>query len=529
MDPAFTGDLMYTATFTAKEGVFAYGNGSPSDRQADDNDLGGVQLILFASCPWYEMHLYTNVFTASEPITISANDVNFSGMPTCAEAGFQQRDVGIWEIRNETNSILYFPTMSAAPFDTTTATEAYYYASTNPQYALGVAETLLNSGPPAVYGVSPGQRGYVALCSLQNSVTDAMRVFYNDPTSTLSGALDFDGSGNFIPSAQQPNNMVQAAARLIMINEPAVIKVVTRTTLSASPNPSALSEPVTFTATVLPQSGTTQPSAEVVFMSGPHLLGTVALSSSSLCPNAVCASLTTNKLPLGSNSVTAQYLGDVQFASSTSAPFTQVVDRPQISTSTSLTSSQNPAALNAPVTFRAAVMPQSNEEALSGDVTFNDGAIQLGAGNLNAGVATLTTSALTRGVHQITSSYQGNTEFAASQSNPIEQTIQSLVVPRVVLTVQPNTATAEQTVTFIATVSSPGGPVPTGNITISDSTDGDNRYGNANLNNGIGVVKDSAISAGTYNLVATYGGDAGQYYSGAQSNTVSLTINPGRR
>jgi hypothetical protein len=264
-------------------------------------------------------------------------------------------------------------------------------------------------------------------------------------------------------------------------------------------------------------------------MSGPHLLGTVALSSSSLCPNAVCASLTTNKLPLGSNSVTAQYLGDVQFASSTSAPFTQVVDRPQISTSTSLTSSQNPAALNAPVTFRAAVMPQSNEEALSGDVTFNDGAIQLGAGNLNAGVATLTTSALTRGVHQITSSYQGNTEFAASQSNPIEQTIQSLVVPRVVLTVQPNTATAEQTVTFIATVSSPGGPVPTGNITISDSTDGDNRYGNANLNNGIGVVKDSAISAGTYNLVATYGGDAGQYYSGAQSNTVSLTINPGRR
>jgi Bacterial Ig-like domain (group 3) len=523
MDPSFTGDLMYTATFTAKEGAFAYGHGSFSNRQADDHKLGACDLIPFATCPWYVMHLYTDAFTVSKPITISANDVNFSGMPTCSEALFQQPDVGIWEVWNETNSILYFPTMSSAPFDTSTPTEAFYYASTNPQYALGVAETLLSSGPPAVYGVSPGQRGYVALCSTTSSATEAMRVFYNDPTNTLSGMLEFDGSGNFIPNAKQPRNTVNPAARMITINQPAVVQTVTSTTLSSSLNPSALTEPVSFTATVIPQSGTARPSGQVVFMVGAFHLGTVSLSSSSLCPSAVCATLTTNVLPLGTSSVTAEYEGGVEFAPSTSTPVSQIVNQQTIPTSTSLTSSQNPAALNTPVTFTAAVAPQSNKGALSGTVTFNDGASQLGISNLNAGVATLTTSALTATVHSITAQYEGNTGFAASQSNPIEQTIQSIVTPTVTLTAQPDSATAGQIITFTVTVSSNGGPVPTGSVTISDSANGDNRYGNANLNNGIGVVKNSAISAGTYNLVATYGGD-NKYYSGAQSNTVSLTI-----
>jgi len=525
MDPNFVGDLMYTATFTAKEGAFAFGHGSPSDRQADDFYLGLCPHI-FGSCPWYEMHLYTNAFTSTKPITISANDVNFSGMPTCAEAGFQQRDVGIWEIRNETDSILYFPTMSAAPFNAATPTQAFYYASTNPQYALGVAETLLSSGPPAVYGVSPGQRGYVALCSLVNSSADAMRVHYNNSTNTLSGALDFDGSGNFIPNTQQPQNTVNPAGRVITLNEPAAVKTATGTTLSTSPNPSAVTEPVTFTATVLPQSGTTQPSGEVIFMSGAFPLGTATLLVSSSCPNAVCASLMTNSLPPGSSSVTAEYEGSVQFAPSTSAPVTQMVNQQVISTSTLLMSLPNPAAVNAQVTFTATVTPQANSAALSGAVTFNDGATQLGVDNLAGGVAKLTTSALTRGPHTITASYQGNTTFAASQSNPIEQMIQSIVRPKVVLTVRPNTATVGSVVTFTVEVSSPGGPVPTGNFTISDSTNGDNRYGNANLSNGIGMVMSSAIPAGTHNLVATYGGDGGQYYSGAQSNTVSLQINP---
>lgn len=67
--------------------------------------------------------------------------------------------------------------------------------------------------------------------------------------------------------------------------------------------------------------------------------------------------------------------------------------------------------------------------------------------------------------------------------------------------------------------------MPTGSITISDSLDGNIRYGAANLDaHGVGVVQYSAFPAGHYNLLATYGGDDGVYYEGAQSNTVAVVI-----
>ena len=48
-----------------------------------------------------------------------------------------------------------------------------------------------------------------------------------------------------------------------------------------------------------------------------------------------------------------------------------------------------------------------------------------------------------------------------------------------------------------------------------------------NSNDGLATITNSGIAAGSYTLVATYGGDnQGKYYNGAQSNTVSLTIKP---
>lgn len=98
------------------------------------------------------------------------------------------------------------------------------------------------------------------------------------------------------------------------------------------------------------------------------------------------------------------------------------------------------------------------------------------------------------------------------------------MTPTVVLTVQPSTANAGDTVTFTATVSYPGGPVPTGSVTISDVTNGAKIYGVASLKNGVGIAKNSTIAPGSYNLVATYGGDGGIRYNGAQSNSVPLRI-----
>lgn len=163
-------------------------------------------------------------------------------------------------------------------------------------------------------------------------------------------------------------------------------------------------------------------------------------------------------------------------------------------------------------------------------MTFKDGTTVLGTGTLAAGVATFATPTLSAGSHPITAAYNGDTNFGGSTSPVLTQTVNGgKVTPNVVLTVSPNPATVGQTVTFTVKVEQTQGyPVPTGSVTISSSTNGNERYGNANLNaDGVGTVTYTGFEAHPYSLVATYGGDnQGLYYNGAQSNTVSLIVNP---
>lgn len=90
----------------------------------------------------------------------------------------------------------------------------------------------------------------------------------------------------------------------------------TTETLTSSQNPSAVGQSVTFTATVSSSAGV--PTGKVKFMRGSTALGTVALSGG-------VATLTTTKLPAGSDSITANYLGTGNYGTS-SASLTQVVE-----------------------------------------------------------------------------------------------------------------------------------------------------------------------------------------------------------
>src|SRR5207244_3278723 len=61
----------------------------------------------------------------------------------------------------------------------------------------------------------------------------------------------------------------------------------------------------------------------------------------------------------------------------------------------------------------------------TGTVNFLDGGANIGTGTLNAsGVATLTTTALAMGSHNITANYIGTASFAPSSSAPLMQTVQ---------------------------------------------------------------------------------------------------------
>lgn len=88
---------------------------------------------------------------------------------------------------------------------------------------------------------------------------------------------------------------------------------------------------------------------------------------------------------------------------------------------TSLRSSVANALVGSPVTLTAAVATTTSGQP-TGTVTFLDGAIVLGtAQTLSSGIASITTSSLSAGSHNLTVAYSGDTNFNASVSSALVQ------------------------------------------------------------------------------------------------------------
>jgi hypothetical protein len=192
---------------------------------------------------------------------------------------------------------------------------------------------------------------------------------------------------------------------------------------------------VTLTATVTPASGTAVPTGTVNFIFGGTSLGSATLNSAGV------ATFTTTSLPVGNDSITAQYSGDINFQASLSN--TVVVDVTLTGTTTTLISSNTNTDLGASVTFTALVASNSSQAVPTGSVAFLDGATPLGTGPLNASrEATFSTSSLTPGAHSITAVYAGTSSFASSTSAALTQTVSSTAQPVVpsVLSLTPSSA-----------------------------------------------------------------------------------------
>ncbi len=186
-----------------------------------------------------------------------------------------------------------------------------------------------------------------------------------------------------------------------------------------------------------------------------------------------------------------------------------------------LSSSQNPSALNASVTFTASVSGVSPTP--TGTVTFYDGGLPLGSSSIvGSGVATLSTTTLTLGNHNITATFAGDVNHAPSTSEVLVQQIKNGTL--VTLSVDNATVTfgSAVTLTVVATGST---TQPTGTVQFLD--------GVGNLVSGtlvpVGGTKTSSLSVsvttlavGVHTLTAAYLGDPANL--GNVSNAVSETI-----
>ena len=372
---------------------------------------------------------------------------------------------------------------------------------------------------PAVVGATVTLTGTV---TVPTGTATGTVIFYDGSNALLGVTLNSAGVATYSTSTLTPgNHVITALYQGDATNAPAssntVTEVITQatsgTSLTSSGTPEPVGTAVTFTSTVTSGNGTV-PTGTVTFTEGSTVLGTGTLNAGGV------ATLTLSTLAPGANPIIATYNGDTNNGTSASAVFIETIS--QIGTVETLSSSLNPANAGQTVVFTATTTIAAGataDGAISGTVTFTDGTTTLGTIAVNAsGVATLSTSTLSVGVHNIIATYNGNTNYASASSAALSETIQITGTTIVGSANTPSTL-AGQPAIETATVSSASG-IPTGTVTFYD---GATVIGTGTLNaQGVATFTTSTLSVGVHTLHAVYGGDAN--YTGSTSATWTQTV-----
>jgi uncharacterized repeat protein (TIGR03803 family) len=311
---------------------------------------------------------------------------------------------------------------------------------------------------------------------------------------TYSIAASYSGDANF------------TAGDAPSLNETVDQTVQTTTSVKSSGSPSALGNPVTFTATVRPALGSIPNGETVTFYDGAAAIGTGATASG-------VATFSISFLVAGSHPIAAAYTGDTTYLLSTSAVVNQFVSKN--ATTTVLSSSLNPATYGQSVTFTATAT--SSGQTPTGMVVFRNGSAVLGTGALSAGVATLASTKLPAGTDSITATYGGDASSLSSTSAPLNQSVTQAATTTTVASSK-NPSTQGKSVTFTATVTSPYATV-TGTVIF---TLGSTTLGTVTLAGGNARLAVTTLPPGPDTVTATYGGTAN--FSGS-SGSIVQTVN----
>jgi sugar lactone lactonase YvrE len=384
-------------------------------------------------------------------------------------------------------------------------TQTYLVSSANPS-ALGAAVTFtatvtaLGGGVP-VDGTVSFNDGATPLGPAV-AVTAGAAAF---TTTTLSSGVH---SITAIYSGDAANYILPSTSKALSQDVQAASTVV----VASSGSPSIYGSPVTFTATVTAPS-TIAPTGTVNFLNGGKQFGTAPLVGTT-----GVATFTTSSLPVGSDAITATYVGGLDAGPGTSAPIIQVVNLTQ--TGTTVLATPNPGIAGKPVALTATVKVLAGSAAVTGTVTFTDGATPLGSAQLGANGTATITPLLAPGPHAIVASYGGDANDAGSASTPYPLAV-NLATTTMSIQSSSVTALVLAPVTFTATVAGNGG-TPTGAVTFQ--ADGAN-IGSGTLDaTGKATLTYSALKVGSHVITASYAGDANDAASTATLTQVIQAI-----
>ncbi len=245
------------------------------------------------------------------------------------------------------------------------------------------------------------------------------------PVPVVTNALNYDFPGH--------------SATVFVFTPETSSPTATTTSLASSSTHVSLGQPITFTATVAPRSGSGVPTGTVTFSDSATQIGNLSLNSSG------SAAFDTSSLAIGSHSINAVYSGDANFAASLSAVVSVTVSAPvKIATTTSVVASATQLTAGQDVTFTGGVAPQSGTGVPTGSITFLDGQTQLGVVSLNGGSALFRSANLAVGTHSITASYSGDSNYAAAISAALTVTVTTAPAADYSLTMSSSAITVAQ-------------------------------------------------------------------------------------
>ena len=244
--------------------------------------------------------------------------------------------------------------------------------------------------------------------------------------ATQTVTISSGGSHSIGASYSGDANYTSATASPVTVSAG---KGATVTTLSASPSILTAGSAETLTASIaaaVATSGSSTFTGTVTFYDGSTALGAPATLANNQAVLAGVGLSTT-----ASHSLTAVYSGDANWLSSTSAAL--VLSAAGAADTVSLTASSPVALAGAAVTFTATVSGSAttssgNPVGPTGTIAFEDGTTALGQTVLQTvqgqPTATLTTSSLSVGSHQITAHYSGDGNFKAEVSSAVNIAIE---------------------------------------------------------------------------------------------------------
>lgn len=191
----------------------------------------------------------------------------------------------------------------------------------------------------------------------------------------------------------------------------------------------------------------------------------------------------------------------------------------QILTSTSLGVTPNPAFAAQPVTLTANVSASGGTGPLSGTVTFYDQSTPIGSAPVAGGTASMTTSSLAPGSHNLSATFIPATSEYFGSSSPTVVEVVNAISTETALVVRPNPTYVGGKTTLIASITAAGG-TPTGSVTFYDGTVA---LLSEPLTGGLATAVVGPLARGRHAITAAYAPDVAAFLS-STSRPVELLV-----